>query len=159
MWKHYIVLFGGFYDPGVRSMYIVAQRHASSTHPGHAANYLSDLWVFDTQEYKWKQIEFRENERKPSCVRYSSIKLFLDLIQRLDLVVDSPSLLRRMVSFFMVSMRVCSIAPIVLPLHVGGYCKEYVKGSRPVGVMLEDTWFLRCVVSILTHDARGIQSE
>ena len=33
-----------------------------------AANYLNDLWVFDTQEYKWKQIEFRENERKPSCV-------------------------------------------------------------------------------------------
>ena len=26
---------------------------------------------------------------------------------------------------------------------VGGYCKEYVKGSRPVGVMLEDTWFLK----------------
>ena len=90
---------------------------------------------------------------------FATRALFLDLIQRLDLAVDSPSLLRRMVSFFMVSMRVCSIAPIVLPLHVGGYCKEYVKGSRPVGVMLEDTWFLRCVVSILTHDARGIQSE
>ena len=29
-------------------------------------------------------------------------------------------------------------------LH-GGYCKEYVKGSRPIGVMLDDTWFLRCV--------------
>lgn len=25
----------------------------------------------------------------------------------------------------------------------GGYCKEYTKGSRPVGVMLDDTWFLR----------------
>ena len=21
IWKHYIVLFGGFYDPGIRSMY------------------------------------------------------------------------------------------------------------------------------------------
>ncbi len=32
-------------------------------------------------------------------------------------------------------------------LH-GGYCKEYVKGSRPVGVMLDDTWFLRCVTTL-----------
>ena len=37
-------------------------RHATT------ANYLNDLWVFDTQEYKWKQVEFKENERKPSYV-------------------------------------------------------------------------------------------
>ncbi|KAJ3551695.1 hypothetical protein NM688_g4559 [Phlebia brevispora] len=90
MWKHYIVLFGGFYDPGVRT------------------NYLNDLWVFDTQEYKWKQIEFKENERKPSPRSGFSFLPTTDGIL----------------------------------LH-GGYCKEYVKGSRPVGVMLEDTWFLR----------------
>ena len=28
---------------------------------------------------------------------------------------------------------------------LGGYCKEYSKGKRPVGVMLEDTWFLKRV--------------
>ena len=31
-----------------------------------SANYLNDLWIFDTQEYKWKQIELKDNERKPS---------------------------------------------------------------------------------------------
>lgn len=32
------------------------------------ANYLNDLWIFDTQEYKWRQIEMKENDRKPSSV-------------------------------------------------------------------------------------------
>lgn len=49
MWKHYIVLFGGFYDPGYRTQY------------------LNDTWVFDTQEYKWRQIEFKDIDRKPSA--------------------------------------------------------------------------------------------
>ncbi len=35
-------------------------------------------------------------------------------------------------------------------LDVGGYCKEYTKGKRPVGVALDDTWLLRYVVSIYT---------
>ena len=30
------------------------------------ANYLNDLWLFDMQEYKWKEIVMRDNERKPS---------------------------------------------------------------------------------------------
>lgn len=34
-------------------------------------------------------------------------------------------------------------------LH-GGYCKEYAKGKRPVGVMLEDTWLLRSVSYVFT---------
>ena len=29
---------------------------------------------------------------------------------------------------------------------LGGYCKEYSKGKRPVGVMLEDTWLLKFVL-------------
>lgn len=37
-------------------------------------------------------------------------------------------------------------------LH-GGYCKEFVKGKRPVGVMLEDTWFLS--MSIATSSPEG----
>ena len=32
------------------------------------ANYLNDLWLFDMQEYKWKEIVVRDNERKPSWV-------------------------------------------------------------------------------------------
>ena len=34
----------------------------------------------------------------------------------------------------------------------GGYCKEYAKGKRPVGVILDDTWFLKCVsIHSVTH--------
>ncbi|KAF5335725.1 hypothetical protein D9611_009622 [Ephemerocybe angulata] len=90
MWKHFIVLFGGFYDPGITT------------------RYLNDLWVFDTQEYTWKQIELKETELKPSP--------------------------RSGFSFLP--------TPDGIILH-GGYCKEYKKGQRPVGVMLEDTWFLK----------------
>ncbi|KAI0693520.1 galactose oxidase [Cerioporus squamosus] len=97
MWKHYVVLFGGFYDPGIKT------------------NYLNDLWIFDTQEYKWRQIEFRDNDRKPSP--------------------------RSGFSFLP--------TPEGILLH-GGYCKEYVKGSRPVGVMLDDTWFLRMTLNTET---------
>lgn len=58
MWKHYIVLFGGFYDPGITT------------------RYLNDLWVFDTQEYKWQQIEFRQTDTKPSWVVYVAVMAF-----------------------------------------------------------------------------------
>ncbi|KAI0783728.1 hypothetical protein C8Q75DRAFT_781691 [Abortiporus biennis] len=100
MWKHYIVLFGGFYDPGIRT------------------NYLNDLWIFDTQEYKWKQIEFKDADRKPSPRSGFSFLASTDGIL----------------------------------LH-GGYCKEYVKGSRPIGIMLDDTWFLR--MSVITETTEG----
>lgn len=67
VWKHHIVLFGGFYDPGIKSRSICYRRHGefSSDFP-LLANYLNDLWLFDTQEYKWRQIEFKDMERKPS---------------------------------------------------------------------------------------------
>ncbi|WFD29592.1 Kelch repeat-containing protein 3 [Malassezia sp. CBS 17886] len=42
MWKHMIVLFGGFVDTGVR------------------------IWVFDTLEYKWKEIR-QDDLRRPSA--------------------------------------------------------------------------------------------
>ncbi|RDB18721.1 Kelch domain-containing protein 4 [Hypsizygus marmoreus] len=93
--KHYIVLFGGFYDPGITT------------------RYLNDLWVFDTQEYKWRQIEFKETDNKPSP--------------------------RSGFSFLS--------SPDGILLH-GGYCKEYAKGKRPVGVMLEDTWFLHISITV-----------
>lgn len=80
MWKQWIVLFGGFYDLGVRSRssnFDLARRVfssiSSSSSPSFffnspSANYLDDLWVFDTQEYKWKQVEFPLNFQKPSFV-------------------------------------------------------------------------------------------
>ncbi|PWN47512.1 galactose oxidase [Violaceomyces palustris] len=48
MWKHYLVLFGGFVDTGART------------------TYLQDLWVFDTHEYKWHEIK-QNDLRRPSA--------------------------------------------------------------------------------------------
>lgn len=114
MWKHCIVLFGGFYDPG------------------HRTQYLNDTWVFDTQEYKWRQIEFKDVDRKPSA--------------------------RSGFSFLS--------TPEGIVLH-GGYCKEYTKGKRPIGVMLNDTWFLRMSLetsqspssSTVSSDSLGLRWE
>jgi len=65
LWKHYIVLFGGFYDPGITSE--CHQNCASVCDERRLAKYMNDLWVFDTFEYKWQQIEYRDpNERRPS---------------------------------------------------------------------------------------------
>ncbi|KAJ3974343.1 galactose oxidase [Lentinula raphanica] len=89
VWKHYIVLFGGFYDPGITT------------------RYLNDLWLFDTHEYRWHLIDFTPTQNRP-CPRSG---------------------------FSFLS------TPEGVLLH-GGYCKEYVKGKRPIGIMLEDTWFL-----------------
>ncbi|KAJ7046766.1 galactose oxidase [Mycena alexandri] len=94
IWKHFIVLFGGFYDPGVTT------------------RYLNDLWLFDLQEYKWQQIEFRATDLRPSP------RSGFSFLPTADGII----------------------------LH-GGYCKEYAKGKRPVGVMLEDTWFLKMTMT------------
>jgi hypothetical protein len=42
--------------------------HVALIHMKHQAQYLNDTWVFDTQEYKWRQIEFKDIDRKPSYV-------------------------------------------------------------------------------------------
>jgi len=42
--------------------------HVALIHTKNQAQYLNDTWVFDTQEYKWRQIEFKDIDRKPSCV-------------------------------------------------------------------------------------------
>ncbi|KAG8928330.1 hypothetical protein FRC00_001795 [Tulasnella sp. 408] len=99
LWKHFIVLFGGFVDIGVRT------------------NYLNDLWLFDTQEYKWIQVEFGPNDRQPHS--------------------------RSGFSFLPIAEGVI--------MH-GGYTKTYDKGKRPVGVALEDTWFLKSVSRLHSGD-------
>ncbi|KAG5653474.1 hypothetical protein H0H81_000243 [Sphagnurus paluster] len=106
VFKHYIVLFGGFYDPGITT------------------RYLNDLWVFDTQEYKWRQIELRETDPRPSP--------------------------RSGFSFLP--------CPDGILLH-GGYCKEYAKGKRPVGVMLDDTWFLNMSIATPAAVATSAKSK
>jgi hypothetical protein len=69
MWKHYIVLFGGFIDPGFTSVVLNYISIDHSSRPCFfSAKYLNDTWIFDTQDYKWRQIEFKDVDRKPSCV-------------------------------------------------------------------------------------------
>ncbi|SOV04354.1 uncharacterized protein UDID_02367 [Ustilago sp. UG-2017a] len=47
-WKHYLVLFGGFIDTGVKTQY------------------LNDLWIFDTQNtFKWVEIKQNDLRRPP----------------------------------------------------------------------------------------------
>lgn len=75
---------------------------------GVKTNYLSDLWVFDTEHFKWKQIDNLDKDRAPGP--------------------------RSGFSFIP-----CPEGAI---LH-GGYRKEYIKGTRPKGVPLDDTWLLR----------------
>ena len=49
-WKHLLVLFGGFNDPG-----------------GPKTHYLGDTWVFDTQEYKWTQVCMGPTQQSPQA--------------------------------------------------------------------------------------------
>ncbi|EJT46220.1 hypothetical protein A1Q1_05177 [Trichosporon asahii var. asahii CBS 2479] len=69
------------------------------------ANYMSDLWVFDLDTYKWHQIEHIDKDRAPGGFSF----------------IPCPE------GAFL----------------YGGYRKEYVKGTRPKGVPLDDAWLLR----------------
>lgn len=116
----------------------------------HTAKYLNDTWIFDTQQYKWQQVDLKEADRKPSRVAITRFLSICILITRLiDLEVASLSYQPRTVFFYMVNYR--SIFSYLQKSHyifLGGYCKEYAKGKRPIGIMLEDTWFLRCVLAV-----------
>jgi hypothetical protein len=49
LWKHFIAMFGGFYDAGAET------------------KYLDDLWLFDTREYKWTKVDWlNDPNTKPS---------------------------------------------------------------------------------------------
>jgi hypothetical protein len=63
LWKHYIILFGGFIDVGVKSE--APRWSGNGISLNVPANYLSDLWIFDTEEFRWKQIEYLDPERSP----------------------------------------------------------------------------------------------
>lgn len=57
MWKHLLFLFGGFQDTGIRT------------------SYLADLWVWDTLNCKWHQIEHSAVDRKPGSVALPELSL------------------------------------------------------------------------------------
>jgi len=44
-WKHYLILFGGFYDIGVD------------------VRYYDDFWIFDTKKHKWQKIDITQNDK------------------------------------------------------------------------------------------------
>ena len=47
------------------------------------ARYLNDLWVFDTQEYKWTQVELKEADSKPSYVIEFTFSFFFFLLSKI----------------------------------------------------------------------------
>ncbi|KAG0679664.1 hypothetical protein C6P42_005454 [Pichia californica] len=47
VWKNYVILSGGFKDLGTHT------------------TYLNDVWLFDTMNYKWKQVEFPQTMSMP----------------------------------------------------------------------------------------------
>lgn len=53
LWRHYLVLFGGFIDTGART------------------TYLQDLWLFDTSAYKWFEIPQNDLKRPPARSGFS----------------------------------------------------------------------------------------
>jgi len=117
--------------------------------PPYTARYLNDLWVFDIQEYKWTQVEFRETDPRPSYAIALPVPTFLVVMplwyHLTDLAVAFHSSLAQMVSSYTVRWILYTIIRQAQRSHAGGYCKEYIKGKRPVGVMLEDTWLLKFV--------------
>ena len=143
MWKHYIVLFGGFYDPGIKST------SPRPTAPIRDAGGLMRVVCSQLSE-------------RPVALRHARIQMEAGRVQgrRAQAIVcpssssacahpasrSSLSSHRPRSGFSFLS------TPEGILLH-GGYCKEYVKGSRPIGVMLDDTWFLRHVPRCTTLHA------
>lgn len=57
LWRHYLVLFGGFIDTGART------------------TYLQDLWMFDTIAYKWVEIPQNDLKRPPARSGFSFLSV------------------------------------------------------------------------------------
>jgi len=63
VWEHYIILFGGFFDRGITSRFLAFEADKSLNNS--VARYLNDLWILDTQEYKWTLVKFEETDPQP----------------------------------------------------------------------------------------------
>ncbi|KAF7304868.1 SET domain-containing protein [Mycena kentingensis (nom. inval.)] len=90
-----------------------------------------DFWCFDIQTHSWDRIETKVKPSARSGHRMATWKHFIVLFggffEPSSSTMNSP---RSGFSFIS--------TPEGILLH-GGYCKEYAKGKRPVGIMLEDT--------------------
>lgn len=73
LYKNFLVLFGGFHDSGSeleKSLYTLqgildrADPYASCV-PTVRTTYLSDLWLFDLNEYRWYEVQQRPVDPKP----------------------------------------------------------------------------------------------
>lgn len=86
----------------------------------------------------------KDNERKPSWVFDPSLSnVFRPTVtHQSEEWIFLPSNSRRSDSARYANLRL-SPSVCLSDAAPGGYCKEYSKGKRPVGVMLDDTWFLK----------------
>lgn len=78
LWNRFILLFGGFIDTGIKSACSFRSCAQNLTVP---AQYLSDLWAFNLDELKWKQIEGLDPERSPGLVTLMVTTHAADLLQ------------------------------------------------------------------------------
>jgi hypothetical protein len=125
---------------------------------GVRTSYLSDLWVWDTLNYKWYQIEHSAVDRKPGSV-IRSLPLWQPVVRAGPLppssllpphpplrwarayVVARDRSLTRSSLYSARSGHSFLPCPEGLILH-GGYTKTY-EGKRVTGMALSDTWLLR----------------
>lgn len=142
-WKHLIFLFG------VSSLLLSARCNADGLttqgfqDTGVRTSYLSDLWVWDTLEYKWHQIDISDVDRKPGFVPSSPPPCPAYLEGPTELEADSPSSPAPKASSSTVrSPPPRSARQLTRPSLAGGYTKTY-EGKRVKGMALNDTWLLK----------------
>ncbi|KAG1733150.1 galactose oxidase [Suillus lakei] len=138
----------------------------SSLHQNTFHHY-RDFWCFDISTHSWDRLDTKIRPSARSghrcCAQYLNDTWVFDTqeykwrqIEFKD--VDRKPSARSGFSFLS--------TPEGIVLH-GGYCKEYTKGKRPIGVMLDDTWFLRMSLetsqspssSTVSSDALGLRWE
>jgi hypothetical protein len=149
VWKHYIVLFGGFHDAGLVSASDVARLiHDVHTYAGRSQPAILTIYGSSTHRntYGGRLSSERVNLDRRMSFAISSFAAVLTTFVLVVPEVDSPSYRRLRAFCYMVVLCLFLVNFNALTSDKGGYCKEYVKGKRPVGVMLEDTWFLKQVV-------------
>ena len=124
VYKNFIVLFGVRDQVRCSELCLMQLLSQGFQDTGIKTRYLSDLWVFDLQSYKWTEIQQKDVERRPRSVY--GLKMYQILMRHVC---------RARSGFSFVS---CAEGAI---LH-GGFCKEY-EGKRVKGRALDDTWLLR----------------
>ncbi|KAF4616060.1 hypothetical protein D9613_011291 [Agrocybe pediades] len=118
----------------------------SSIHQNPFHHY-RDFWCFDIPTHSWDRIDTKIRPTARSGHRMAVWKHYIILLVAFT-IQASPEYKWTLVEFKDTAPRPSprsgfSFLPCAegVVLH-GGYCKEYMKGKRPVGVMLDDTWLL-----------------